>query len=443
MKQRFVTGVTIAAMLGMQGCATPVPSPGAKAVTDRLVPVGPSPWRLDFGDLALRDLLRQIDLGSLDIKIAMARLDRADAEVAAARALSRPQVEIGVNGAVGGHSLSEQAAAGSPSLTATYELDIWGRVARARDALEHERRAVDSEVVVARRLVGAEAAQAYFTLRAAQSLTDILDSRRRDAQRLVDLTRARYAAGRASRDEVSSRTQAVADLEAELTAARLEARIETLRLGALLGKTTNPIIPRASSSPWAFPSNAPFSSETVTARPDVAAAYARLKAADSRRAEAVAASRPRFVLSASLGAADPSVINLLDAKSLVWAVAAEVSQSIADGGARKARIGSASAEVDLADLAYRKAVVQAWADARRALAQVTAADADLARADARRLAANEQVAIVRRRHEAGAADALDILGAQDGIATAEIRVNAARLRATSARIGLALAAPGA
>ena len=106
MKQLLVTSIAIALLLVSSGCATPGLSTGAPAVTDRLVPAGPSPWHLDFGDPILHDILKESDLGSIDIKIALARRARADAEVEAAKALSRPHVEIGFTSAVGGRSVA-------------------------------------------------------------------------------------------------------------------------------------------------------------------------------------------------------------------------------------------------------------------------------------------------------------------------------------------------
>lgn len=443
MKTFLVTGVALAALLGMGGCASQIHPIGVRPVTDRLVAAGPSPWRLDFGDPILRDLLRRSDLGSLDVKIALARLARADAEAQITRAMHSPQVQIGANAAVGGHSYPERTAAASPSLSAGYELDLWGRMADERAAVEHDLRAAGSEVTMARRMVGAEVAQGYFALRAAQSLRDVLITQRENAEQLRALTQARYREGRTGRDEVASRDQALADLDAKLVEAALDVRIESLRLGALLGETAEFSVAAPDSRAFDLPLYGAISSEAVIDRPDIEAAYARLQAADRRRAQAVAATRPRFAISVSLGAADPSIINLLDVKSLAWALAAEVTQTIFDGGARKARVGAAAAEADLADLAYRKSVVQGWADARSALARVVAADEELAKANAQRQAGRGQIERMRRRHDEGAADALDVLTAQDLALTAEIRANAARLRAVATRIDLTLAAPGA
>jgi len=299
-----------------------------------------------------------------------------------------------------------------------------------------------SEVIVARRLVGAETTRAYFALRAAQSLVNILTSERISVLRLADLTRALHAEVRTNQEEVTYQTEAVADLDEKLSEARLEVRLQTLRLGVLLNKAADISILPSTLIPSDLPMVEQLSSEDVVTRPDVEAAYARLQAADSHRAEAVAATRARFVLTAYFGAADSSIINLLDVKSLAWALAAEVSQNILDGGARKARISAAMVEVDLADLAYRKTVVQAWADTRIAWAHVVAADAELKTAESQCQLLRTQLELVHRRAKAGVANTLDLLIANDRVTKSEIYINAARLRAVMARIDLALTAPG-
>jgi len=442
MRNLTITSIAISVLLVGSGCSTLGLSTSKPVVTERLVPVGSSPWNLDFGDPILRNILKESDLGAIDIKIAIARRAQADVEFEAAKALSRSQVEIGFNSAVGGRSPSNGAAAGTPSLLVAKDFDLSGRSARAQDAAEYERRAMGSEVIVARRLVGAETTRAYFALRAAQSLVNILTSERISVLRLADLTRALHAEVRTNQEEVTYQTEAVADLDEKLSEARLEVRLQTLRLGVLLNKAADISILPSTLIPSDLPMVEQLSSEDVVTRPDVEAAYARLQAADSHRAEAVAATRARFVLTAYFGAADSSIINLLDVKSLAWALAAEVSQNILDGGARKARISAAMVEVDLADLAYRKTVVQAWADTRIAWAHVVAADAELKTAESQCQLLRTQLELVHRRAKAGVADTLDLLIANDRVTKSEIYINAARLRAVMARIDLALTAPG-
>jgi outer membrane protein TolC len=442
MRNLTISSIAISVLLVGSGCSTLGLSTSKPVVTERLVPVGSSPWSLDFGDPILRNILKESDLGAIDIKIAIARRARADVEFEAAKAFSRSRVEIGFNSAVGGRSPSNRAAAGTPSLAVAKDFDLSGRSARAQDAAEYERRAMGSEVIVARRLVGAETTRAYFALRAAQSLVNILTSERISALRLADLTRALHAEVRTNQEEVTYQTEAVADLDEKLAEARLEVQLQTLRLGVLLNKAADISILPSTLIPSDLPMVEQLSSEDVVTRPDVEAAYARLQAADSHRAEAVAATRPRLVLTAYFGAAESSIINLLDVKSLAWALAAEVSQNILDGGARKARISAAMVEVDLADLAYRKTVVQAWADTRIALAHVVAADAELKTDESQCQLLRTQLELVHRRAKAGVADTLDVLIANDRVTKSEIYINASRLRAVMARIDLALTAPG-
>jgi hypothetical protein len=134
----------------------------------RLSPSGPSPWQVDFGDPALSDLLRGADLGALDIKIALARLARARADVAEARAQRAPHVSIGAEGAVGGVDFHDARSAATPAFEATYEVDLWGRLARGEDAAVHDQAAADADVAAARLLVAAETVRAFAALRSAQ-----------------------------------------------------------------------------------------------------------------------------------------------------------------------------------------------------------------------------------------------------------------------------------
>ena len=177
-------------------------------------------------------------------------------------------------------------------------------------------------------------------------------------------------------------------------------------------------------------------------RPEVRAAFERLSAADSRRAEAVAASRPKFMLTFAAGAVDPAVANLLDVKSVLWAVGAGLTHDLLDGGAAKSRIRGAQAEVDAADLAYRKAVVEGWAEMRSALLDGVAAREAAMVAEAGLRRARAALITLERRHEAGVADGVDLAAGRDQLARATQAAVEARSRAQQGRIQLALALGG-
>ena len=405
----------------------------------RLTPVGDSPWRQDLGDPELRGLLRQADLGALDIKIALARLERAQAEVDLARAAAAPQLAVGAAGAVGGRTFASRRAVGSPTLEVAYDFDIYGRIARLRKAAALERTASAHDLAEARLLVAAETARAYVALCAASDSRAAAARRQASAARAITLVRVRVSEGVATARDLDSRA-AADDAAAMLDrAARVGVATETARLAALTGVSQPPAPACATGS---NPTGAETVAANVDSRPDVQAALARLRAADFRRAAAVAAERPQFQISAALGAPDAAVSSLLGTGVLAWALVGRIGETLLDGGAGHARIRIAASEADLADLAYRKAVLQGWTELKLTTMAVAAADENLAAAQRAGVRAQSRHDTLRIRGAQGVADGLALADAEEGLEQARDVLRQARLGAAEARIARGLAGGG-
>lgn len=436
-------GSSLALAVLLSGCAhetaadrAPRPDPVA-----RLTPAGDPIWRENLGDPALADLLRRADLGALDVKIALARLERAQAEVDLAGAAAGPRLEAGVAGALGGRTFASRRAVGAPTLEATYEFDVSGRIARLRQAAASEWTASAAEVAGARLLVGAETARAYVGLCAAQDELAAAGRRQTAAGRSATLVRARLAEGLATGPDVEVQVAALDAATGAAQAAGLALRSQAARLAALTGGS-----PLPEPAPCALP-DLPPASQVVAAdlgdgRPDVQAALARLQAADFRRAAAVAAERPQFLISAVIGAPDAAIATLLDTRALAWALAGRIGETLLDAGAGRARIRAAASEADLADLAYRKTVLQGWTELRIAAMTAVAADERLAAARRADVRAQARLGVARARHDQGATDGLALAQAREGLEQAHDLVRQARLGAAEARIARGLAGGG-
>ena len=406
----------------------------------RLAPSGPSPWKVDFADPALAALLHKADAGALDVKIAIARLERAQADVETAGSARTLQVEVGAEAAAGGTSLRGARSAGTPTFEAGYEIDLWGRLKRAQAAASHDQAAAAADVAAARLLVAADTVRAYAALRAAQDDGVTSDRRVRLAGRALDLTQRRVAEGVAGADALSAARLALTRATAAYRATQEDVTLQTARLADLTGQ---PAAPLPAGAPLAMRYDpASTRSDAVAARPDVQAALSRLHAADARRAEAVAASLPRFQIAALLGAPDAEIATLLDARALAWALAASLTHQLADGGAARAKVRGASADADIADLSYRKAVLQAWSEVRTAVVDQARAGRDLAAAQAGLDQARHALAVNAARRREGVADGLDDVAVQLAQETAADQLRIARLALTEARVRLALATGG-
>lgn len=406
----------------------------------RLAPSTPSPWRQDFGDPVLRDLLARADARALDVKLALARLERARADVEAADAVRKVNVVAGVDSAFGGHDFHSRRAAAVPALEVTQELDLWGRLASARGAARSDLGAAASDAAAARLLVASQTVRAYLALRAAQAAEAAASERLHIAEKGAELLDLRLSQGAATAPEAAARRAAVRTTADLMRQAADTVVLQTARLSDLTGGEA-PLAP--ADHPLGLPSAlGSIASNIVDARPDVQAARDRLAAADQRRAAAIAATRPQFQIAAALGAPDAAIATLLDIRALAWAVAANVSHEVLDGGARRAKVHAATADADIADIAYRQTVLNAWSDVRDALAEDAQARRDLAAAAAELAAARAALATGEAKHASGAADGLAMVALRDSVEQAAQVERGARFRVADAAVRIALATGG-
>ncbi|WP_339913717.1 TolC family protein [uncultured Brevundimonas sp.] len=440
MSKSFVCAMMVV-MLALGACAGVPQTERPTALS--LVPTAPTSWREDFDDPELRALLRRADLTNLDIKSALARLERAEADAALARSGRSIQIDTGLSGVTGGETFGRSRVGASPTLEASYEVDLWGRLKQEIASADSETAANAIEVEAARHLVAARTVTAYVDFRYAQQAEASARRRSGFIGSRRDLIRIRAGAGSASEDDVLEAGAMVADAAAAEQAASVEAIVQRLRLQALLGGVADLEI-----SPGNLPEVVTVPGETVAsddvdARPEVRAAFARLQAADSHRAAAIAATRPGFRIVAALGTPDAAFAALLDVRALAWAAAASLTHAVVDGGANRARVAQASADADLAELAWRKAVVDGWLDLQSTVQHDAAASAELALARRHFDGAQTRFRLAERRHHEGVIDGVAMATARVALEDAGLAVAQAQAQLLRQRVLLSLARGGA
>lgn len=401
------------------------------------------PWSPDLGDPVLADLLIRAELGSLDIRMALARLEKASADVDLAHASRRLHLAIGAEAAVGGANFSSSGSGAGAPVLGSYEVDLFHRLKHGQDAAKSDEAAALQDAAAARQLVLTEVAKTYVALRADQEHRAAADVKTALAGQTAGLIERRRTEGAVTEDDVKAAWMAKAKADADSQRAAHVVEADRLHLGLLLGQDTPIEEPAYAGDEVPFtPAMSAVSSEAVLARPDIQAAFARLQAADARRAEAVAASRPRFMLTAGLGSGDTDLLYLLDVRALAWAVAGGLTHELLDGGAAKARKRGAEAEAQLAELTYRKAVGEAWGQARLQLATLrdaTVAEKLAGKAWTRAVAA---FGTGQARHQDGDIDGLALAALEAQAVEADVALTDTQGARAQAYVDLLLALGG-
>jgi multidrug efflux system outer membrane protein len=432
------------AVLALAGCTTvgpdyerpPVPLPDqypaqaeAKAAS-----VAPEWWVL-YGDPTLNELVAATRKSNVDLRLAAARVREAEALLREAGAAIYPDV-------IGGYSatrnrVSERTLPPPPStaplersqhsLTAStsFELDFWGRFARASEAARAALLASRFSYDVVELTLSGAIAQAYFALRSLDAQSAVLEVTIRVRGDSLEIARARLQAGLASELDVHQAQAALADALVQRRDVQRQRALVERQIATLTGQL-NLTFPRETPGkdlfalpiPPAPPPGLP--STLLERRPDIRSAEQSLVAANALIGVARAALLPTLSLTGALGAQSAELSNLLSSGSGIWSLGFGLALPIFDAGRREARVEQAEARREQALASYQRAIESAFREVSDALVNVeqsAGSEADLA---ARLQAARNALELSTLRYESGYSPYLEVLDAQRTANEAEL-----------------------
>jgi outer membrane protein, multidrug efflux system len=372
-------------------------------------------WELDFGDAALRVMLAQADAKGLDAAAARVRLRAADLaleQVRAARALG-PVADFGAG--EGGLSLSASVR---------FEPDLAGRFDAAMRAALLDRRISGLDFVIARRTLARSTAQGWVALALARldglRAAEVIEGE----QKAVELLRLRNRAGQSTGAELAAREQALIRAQGAVVSTTSAIALAEARLRALGVQTIPASISLQSARLPSLPARLDLTATEGSA--PVCSAWVRLRSAGAARAEALAAARPRLVLTSSLSATAASLAGLIAGNAAALSSSVRLEGAILDNGQSRrtvegARLSRAQAEID-----WLQARAAAEIAALEAIAARQTAQASLDAAQAAALSAQADLDRAIARHAAGLIDALGLAEARSGLATARLDVQRAK-----------------
>jgi multidrug efflux system outer membrane protein len=330
-------------------------------------------WWTVFNDPRLDQLVAQAGQHNASIELAAASLARTRATLHGAQAARAPQLGLNASATRQGGPLINAAGSEGDLFGASgslaWELDLFGRLTKLRDAAARDLDAAGALLQDTRLMVQADVAQAYFGLRALDAESALLEAIGHEYRTQIDLATRRAAAGYGTEAELDLLRGEAAAARAELLAlARRRAELEHA-LAALTGQLASSFALQAAGwdTPLPFvPAGLP--SSLLVRRPDVNAARAGVEAARERGDAARRAWFPNLVLTAAFGFASPQLGQLADGSSQAWSLAGLLAQPLLDGGRRQATLGQADAQTQAAWAAYRERILVAFRDTEDQLA---------------------------------------------------------------------------
>lgn len=379
------------------------------------------PWWQLYQDVTLDGLMKILNQNNLSIEQARAQYQQAISLVRSADAslyptfgltadASRADVPLvlpGSSAVVGGSDPYTEYAVG---LGVSWELDLWGGIARNIEAQNASAQASASDLAGARLSAQAALASTYLQLRVLDVQSKLLTRTVTAYERSYEVTNRLQRAGLVDKTDVAvSRTQLetarVQQLDLRWQRSQLENAIAVL-LGQAPSSFALEPVETMSTRPPPIPVGVP--STLLQRRPDIASAERRTAAANAQIGVATAAWFPDLSISANAGYQSRQFAQWFAAPAQFWALGPALALSVFDGGRREAQIEQARAAFDAQAATYRLTVLRALQEVEDAMVQLNVL-AQTQKVQRRAvLAANESLRMTRNQYKQGLVDYLSV-----------------------------------
>ena len=400
-------------------------------------------WWRGFRSRELTAMIAEAQQANLDVAAAVGRILQADAQARLAGAPLLPNVDLNgdatrsrasrttssSSGAVTSSAIRSERVSYSAALSASYEIDFWGKNRAALRAAEENAVASRFNREVVHLTTTASVANAYFQVLAAQDRLRVARSNETSASRILNLIRQRLQVGTASELDTAQQESVVATQRAAIPPLEQLLRQNIHALAVLLGRPPEFFALRGGGmNQIAIPRVTPgLPSDVLAQRPDIRQAEALLASANADVESARAAFFPSISLTGQGGYQSAALRTLFRPESVFYNIAGSLTQPIFDGGRLLADYDLQRGRQEELLQLYRKTIVQSFADVENALVAV--------QQSARRERLQRDVVIASRkafeisesRLREGTIDLVTLLNTQQALFEAEDAAAQARL----------------
>jgi NodT family efflux transporter outer membrane factor (OMF) lipoprotein len=383
-------------------------------------------WWRDFGDEQLNQLVDIALQGNPNLKIAQARLARAQAVTEVAEAARLPQVNgsfdatrqrYSENGLYPPPLAGAIRNSGTLQLAASWELDFFGKNQAALDAALGSAKAAQADAEAARVLLASNVVRTYFQL--ARANDQLAVAQRTLAQRgeSLGLVRDRVRAGLDTQLELHQSEGALPEARQQIEALQEQAQLARHALAALTGQGNRDVARTQPSlgalKAIALPAELP--ADLLGQRADIAAARWRVEAAGYDVKNAKAQFYPNVNLLAFAGVSSIGLGRLIEAGSAQWGVGPAIRLPIFEGGKLRANLRGKAADLDAAVESYNAAVLDAVHDAADQMASAQSIARQQAEQRQAQTSAESAYQIALQRYKAGLGTYLNVLTAENSV----------------------------
>jgi NodT family efflux transporter outer membrane factor (OMF) lipoprotein len=414
-------------------------------------------WWQMFGDPLLNQLEDQVDASNQTLVLAYANYRAARALVAGARSqffptvVASPDITRQKSGSTSFRSSATSTVVRSSGTvtsyqlpaSATWEIDLWGRIRNNVEALSNEAQASAGDLENTRLSLHSQLAVFYFELRGQDALRQLFDNTVAAFEKDLELVKIRHEGGIASDLDVAQAETQLKSAIASATDLGINRALFEHAIAQLAGQTASafsiPVSPLHQDPP-AIPVGVP--SQLLERRPDIAAAERRVAEANANIGVAMAAFFPTLILSGDIGFASTALSSLLSAPSLFWSLGASLSQTLFDGGKRQAQLEDSRALYEGFVASYRNTVLVAFQEVEDQLATLRILSEERREQDDAVRAAQNALKVAEDRYKFGVDSYLNVITAQTTLLTNQRTATTIRELQMTASVNLVKALGG-
>lgn len=433
-----------ASSLGLQTSSAPA--------VQEVMPVAAEWWR-DFGDEQLNGLVALALQSNPSLKLAQARLARAQAVTEVADAAKLPQINGGIdltrqkytaNGAVPAPLAGSIRESGTVQLSGSWELDFFGKYSAALESALGSVRAAQADTEAARVLLASNVARSYFQVARLNEQLQVAQRTLAQRQETLGLVKDRVNAGLDTQLELRQSEGGLPEARLQIESLQEQLTLARNALGALVGKPNEALdlSPPALSAIKKIASVESIPADLLGRRADIVAARWRVEAASNDVVNAKTQFYPNINLVAFAGFSSIGLSRLLDAGSQQWGVGPALRLPIFDAGRLRANLRGKTSDLDTAVESYNAAVIDAVRDVADQVASSQAIRRQQIEQRAAQAAAEGAYDIAVQRYKAGLGNYLYVLTAETSVLNQRRQAVDLAARALDTQVGLVRALGG-
>lgn len=325
-------------------------------------------WREVFTDPHLRVLIEQGLQSNTDLRSAQWRVEEAEATLMSARLAFLPSFALAPQGTVSSFDGGKATQTYSVPVTASWELDIFGRIRNAKQQAKalleqsHDyRQAVRTQLV-------SSIANVYYTLLMLDEQLAISERTQQSWKETVDATRALMDAGLANEAAVSQMEATYYSISTSILDLKEQINQTENSLSLLLAESPRSV-ERGKLEGQTLPDHLAVGIpvQMLANRPDVRSAEHSLESAFYATNQARSAFYPSIVLSGSAGWTNSAGSMIINPGKFLATAIGSLTQPLFDRGANIARLKIAKAQQEEAKLSFRQALLNAGSEVNDAL----------------------------------------------------------------------------